>query len=152
MADVSDFLYSTMDVAIWSTVEVGIGILASAAATLRPLFRVFFTGSMGTGGGSSAPELSNHNWPKSGYIRSRGATEAFALRSDISKTGGVTTVIEGDVDMERGQASRESHDGNVNPAGWKNNSDAQLRGNSSDDEPTWRGGIMKTTGMTQTTH
>ncbi|KFY05219.1 hypothetical protein O988_00177 [Pseudogymnoascus sp. VKM F-3808] len=150
MADINDFLYSTMDVAIWSTVEVGIGIVASAAATLRPLFRVFFAGSKGTtGGGSSAP-ASNH-WPKSGYIRSKDTSEAFALRSDISKTGGVTTVIQGDV--ENGQMKRESHDGNANPAGW-NNSDAQLRGDSSDEEPAWRGGggIMKTTGMTQTRH
>lgn len=150
MAHINDFLYSTMDVAIWSTVEVGIGIVASAAATLRPLFRVFFGGSMGTGGGSSAPELSNH-WPKSGYMRSRSTTEAFALRSDIGKTGGVTTVIEWDVHTKRGQTKKGSHDRNVDPGGW-NNSDAQLRGNSSDDEPTWRGGIMKTTGMTQTTH
>jgi len=149
MADIGDFLYSTMDVAIWSTVEVGIGIVASAAATLRPLFRVFFAGSRGTGG-SSAPAGSSH-WPKSGYIRSRGTTAAFAMRSDISKTGGVTTVIKGDVDMERGQASRGSHDGNVNPGGW-NDSDTQLRGHSSDDEPTWRGGIVKTIGVTQTTH
>jgi hypothetical protein len=148
MADVGDFLYSTMDVAIWSTVEVGIGIVASAAATLRPLFRVFFAGSKAVNGGSSAP-TSNH-WPKSGYIRSRGTNEAFALRSDISKTGGVTTVIQGDVDMESGHMKRESHDGNANPGGW-NNSDAQLRGNSSDEEPpAWRGGIVKTTGMTQT--
>lgn len=152
MANINDFLYSTMDVAIWSTVEVSIGIVASAAATLRPLFRVFFSGSMGTGGASSAKELSNHNWPKSGYIRSRGTNEAFALRSDISKTGGVTTVIQGDTDMERGKIGRVSHVGNGNPtAGW-NNSDAQLRGDSSDDEPAWRGGIIKTTGMTQTTH
>ncbi|KFY31853.1 hypothetical protein V493_00737 [Pseudogymnoascus sp. VKM F-4281 (FW-2241)] len=94
MADLSDFLYSTMDVAIWSTVEVGIGIVASAAATLRPIFRAFFAGSMGMGRGTSAPVHSSH-WSKSGYIRSKGTTEAFALRSDISKTGGVTTVIEG---------------------------------------------------------
>lgn len=150
MADVNDFLYSTMDVAIWSTVEVGIGIVASAAATLRPLFRVFFAGSKATNGGSSAPASSH--WPKSGYIRSRGTNEAFALRSDISKTGGVTTVIEGDADMEGGKMKRESHDGNTNPGGW-NSSDAQLRGDSSDEEPAWRsGGIVKTTGMTQTRH
>ena len=150
MADIGDFLYSTMDVAIWSTVEVGIGIVASAAATLRPLFRVFFAGSKATNGGSSAAPASNH-WPKSGYIRSRDTNEAFALRSDISKTGGVTTVIEGDVDMESGKMKRESHDGNATPGGW-NNSDAQLRGDSSDEEPAWRGGIVKTTGMTQTRH
>lgn len=34
-----DFLYTTTDVAIWSTVEPGIGITASSIATLRPLIR-----------------------------------------------------------------------------------------------------------------
>jgi hypothetical protein len=34
-----DFLYATTDVAIWSTVEPGIGIAASSIATLRPLVR-----------------------------------------------------------------------------------------------------------------
>ncbi|KAF1923182.1 uncharacterized protein M421DRAFT_104644 [Didymella exigua CBS 183.55] len=34
-----DFLYATTDVAIWSTVEPGIGITASSIATLRPLVR-----------------------------------------------------------------------------------------------------------------
>merc|ERR1712029_623623 len=34
-----DFLFETTDVAIWSTVEPGIGITASSIATLRPLVR-----------------------------------------------------------------------------------------------------------------
>jgi hypothetical protein len=34
-----DFLYATTDVAIWSTVEPGIGITAGCIATLRPLVR-----------------------------------------------------------------------------------------------------------------
>jgi hypothetical protein len=34
-----DFLYATTDVAIWSTVEPGIGITAGSIATLRPLIR-----------------------------------------------------------------------------------------------------------------
>lgn len=41
MSNKADFLYATMDVAIWSCVETSIGISASAAATLRPLFRKF---------------------------------------------------------------------------------------------------------------
>ncbi|KAF2621644.1 hypothetical protein BU25DRAFT_482616 [Macroventuria anomochaeta] len=39
LMDGSDFLYATTDVAIWSTVEPGIGITASSIATLRPLVR-----------------------------------------------------------------------------------------------------------------
>jgi hypothetical protein len=36
-----DFLWDTTDVAIWSSVEPGIGITAISLATLRPLFRKF---------------------------------------------------------------------------------------------------------------
>ncbi|RMZ74533.1 integral membrane [Pyrenophora seminiperda CCB06] len=39
LVDGSDFLYSTTDIAIWSTVEPGIGIAAGSIATLRPLVR-----------------------------------------------------------------------------------------------------------------
>jgi hypothetical protein len=34
-----DFLYRTTDFAIWSTVEVGLGITAGSMATLRPLLK-----------------------------------------------------------------------------------------------------------------
>lgn len=34
-----DFLYETFDLAIWSTVEIGIAIMAASIATYRPLFR-----------------------------------------------------------------------------------------------------------------
>jgi hypothetical protein len=37
-----DFLWDTTDIAIWSTVEVGIGISAGCAATLRPLMHAIF--------------------------------------------------------------------------------------------------------------
>lgn len=38
-----DFLFDATDVAIWSTVEPGMGITAASLATLRPLFRSFLT-------------------------------------------------------------------------------------------------------------
>jgi hypothetical protein len=34
-----DFLWATTDVALWSTIEPGIGITAASLATLRPLFQ-----------------------------------------------------------------------------------------------------------------
>ncbi|KAF2210361.1 hypothetical protein CERZMDRAFT_28819, partial [Cercospora zeae-maydis SCOH1-5] len=34
-----DFLFNTVGVAIWTTVEIGVGITAGCMATLRPLFR-----------------------------------------------------------------------------------------------------------------
>ncbi|MCJ1411042.1 hypothetical protein MMC19_005130 [Ptychographa xylographoides] len=41
LAASTDFLYSTVNLAIWSTVEPGVGITAASLATLRPLFRAF---------------------------------------------------------------------------------------------------------------
>jgi hypothetical protein len=124
-------------VAIWSTVETGIGISASAAATLRPLFKTFFGSSRVAGTSSS------NNWPRSGYVRSNGLREeGYGLRSDLGKGTGVTTVIEGDAD-ERGITSK----GTFGDGGW-NDSNSKLRG-VSDDESEWRSGIMKTTGVTQ---
>ncbi|KAL4916629.1 hypothetical protein BDW62DRAFT_101186 [Aspergillus aurantiobrunneus] len=38
-----DFLYATVQVAIWSAIEVGLSIAAGSLATTRPLFRVFFS-------------------------------------------------------------------------------------------------------------
>ena len=38
-----DFLFVTVDLAIWSTVEIGTAIMASSIATYRPLFRSFFS-------------------------------------------------------------------------------------------------------------
>jgi hypothetical protein len=40
-ADKDDLLFAGIDVAIWSIAETGLGIVAAAAATLRPLFRSF---------------------------------------------------------------------------------------------------------------
>lgn len=41
LMDGPDFLWATTDVAIWSTVEPGIGITAGSIACLRPLFRIW---------------------------------------------------------------------------------------------------------------
>ncbi|KAF2025881.1 hypothetical protein EK21DRAFT_103588 [Setomelanomma holmii] len=41
LMDGPDFLWRTTDIAIWSTVEPGIGIVAGSIACLRPLFRVW---------------------------------------------------------------------------------------------------------------
>lgn len=151
LANQADFLYATTDVALWSTAETGIGITASACATLRPLFRNFFSRSHLMGDTTSHP--SSHPFPKSGaasgYIRqkssTRGATEEFGLRSDIGKDRGVTTVIahgsarDLDLDLER--------DGGK---GQWNNSVSKLTEVSSDEEErSWRKGIRKTTVSTQ---
>jgi hypothetical protein len=42
LAITDDFLFATVDVAIWSAVEPGVGIIAAAALALRPLFKKFY--------------------------------------------------------------------------------------------------------------
>ena len=85
----ADFLYATTNVGILSTSEMGIGITASAAATLRPLFRRFL--------GRSEPcslsiELSRP-WPsrpmRAGYVRSQEGVASLADEEQIR----VTTVV-----------------------------------------------------------
>lgn len=155
MGNMGDFLWATTDVAIWSIVEVGIGITASSAATLRPLFRAFFSGSLGSNANSSAPwgqsggrGMSGH---PSGYLKSK--NENFHLRSDVGKPGtGTVTTIRGtgnsEEDLER--HANGSREGNQNPGGWAGSighDESKLRLSSEDEE--WNGGIIKTTKMTQ---
>lgn len=68
LLDGPDFLYATTDVAIWSTVEPGIGITAASIATLRPLVRAMLV--------------------KSGYSSSARASQGdhpFAIASPLRK-------------------------------------------------------------------
>lgn len=62
-----DFLYNITDIAIWSTVEPGLGIVAASAATLRPLFRNFFSLT----NPSSYPQTSTHaaTLSRAGYVQ-----------------------------------------------------------------------------------
>ncbi|SMQ47647.1 unnamed protein product [Zymoseptoria tritici ST99CH_3D7] len=53
-----NFLYNTVGVAIWTTVEVGIGISAGCLATLRPLIRLAFSRFGITSSSNHARELS----------------------------------------------------------------------------------------------
>lgn len=113
LTDINEFLYSTTDVAIWSTIETGLGITAAAVATLRPLLRSFFGGSSAPGNGTSAAQQwpkSANGHPRSGYFRSKGTGdgEGFDLQSNVGNKTGVTTVIRhkddaDDFDMERAQ-------------------------------------------------
>jgi hypothetical protein len=121
LTDIGDFLYSTSDVAIWSTVETGLGITAAAVATLRPLLRNFLgTGSSAEGGGNSARpwQRTGSNHPTGGYLRSHGVEggeEAFDLHDNAGKRIGVTTIIDhgedgkaGDSSFKRSSRSEES--------------------------------------------
>ncbi|OJD35828.1 uncharacterized protein BKCO1_15000110 [Diplodia corticola] len=57
-----DFLYATVDIAIWSDTEQGLAITAGSLATLRPLFRLVTSkfGSYGATGPNGTPNPSGH--------------------------------------------------------------------------------------------
>ena len=89
-----DFLYRTTDFAIWTTVEVGVGITASCIATLKPLFKAAL-GS--TGHNSSLPWSKT---PKGFQTRTGGSTfgtqQALEdLRPAAERTIRTTTVTGG---------------------------------------------------------
>ncbi|KAF9872592.1 hypothetical protein CkaCkLH20_10089 [Colletotrichum karsti] len=58
-----DFLYATVDIAIWSTTEQGLAITAGSLATLRPLFRLVGHRLGFTSMGPSALHDSDRNAP-----------------------------------------------------------------------------------------
>ncbi len=166
MTDLTDFLYATVGVAIWSTCETGIAITAASVATLRPLFREFYSRSNLFGGSTSARKYATNPWPKSGlpgsgYIRSPGNDE-IELRNDVSKSIGVTTIIGARGDLERGlgeKSGMQSSDGmgklNKNQGGW-NTSESRLNDETSSEEAMEWGeeahGIRKTVVTTTVDH
>ncbi|TVY65604.1 hypothetical protein LSUE1_G007941 [Lachnellula suecica] len=92
LEDQADFLYATTDVAIWSILETGLGITASCLATLRPLFREFFSRSKLFGGSSS------HVITGGRYVRSESiGIEEIGLRDGCCKNAGTTTTIQSDL-------------------------------------------------------
>ena len=64
MANRDDFLYAVSDTAIWTGVEIGLGVLAACCATLRPLLRQLLPslGFLSSGGRSrSTTHLQGHS-------------------------------------------------------------------------------------------
>ncbi|MCJ1366845.1 hypothetical protein MMC16_005975 [Acarospora aff. strigata] len=132
-----DFLYNTLDVAIWSTVEPGVGIIAASIPTLRPLFKTFFTRvgiSSNSRGGQNLTNSRMSPWPhnRSGYQRSHPL-------NDLRPEGGpvTTTTVE---------ASRRGRGHGSGQGNW-------LRGASSNhgdetSEKSLESGISKTVGIT----
>ncbi|KAI8935515.1 hypothetical protein NX059_008086 [Plenodomus lindquistii] len=84
LMDGPDFLYSTTDMAIWSTVEPGIGLVAGNMATLRPVFRQCLwrmglsSEPRGRQGGAYYPSDNNkRRKDRRGYRRSLSPSELF---------------------------------------------------------------------------
>lgn len=127
LTDVGDFLYSTSDVAIWSTVETGIAITTAGFATLRPLFRsVFGLGSSAPGAGTSARQQgylktnsrsrmtnngtrNNVGGTRSGnHDHEGGAFDLYERPAPSSKMGVTTVVNYGKDDPEKGTFDKKS--------------------------------------------
>lgn len=88
-----DFLWRTSDVAIWTTVEIGIGITAACMATLKPLLRhvMHMAGIATTEQGKSSRLRSNGGLGEINYISDQPLNE-LRLRED---KGATTTTIKG---------------------------------------------------------
>ncbi|KAI0151477.1 hypothetical protein BJ166DRAFT_536154 [Pestalotiopsis sp. NC0098] len=93
-----DFLWATLDIAIWSTVEQGLAIAAGSLATLRPLLRLvgwklglttrpshMGPSTYGKMGGSRSAHLSGHM--SSRRRGSQGAADVLTMNSLSEGTG-----------------------------------------------------------------
>ncbi|OJD30167.1 uncharacterized protein BKCO1_6500024 [Diplodia corticola] len=93
-----DFLYESTDIAIWSTIEPGIGMIAACIATLRPLLQHVLHRS-----GLSTPDKATNyasygNGPSThrsgaGYERSNSYSHHMDTLRPDTITGGTATVI-----------------------------------------------------------
>jgi hypothetical protein len=136
LALTQDFLFATTDVAIWSTIEPGLGIVAAGAVTLRPLFRTFY--AISTRNKSSAPltaskhsrlqkslplrnnklgqaELGHGQPAYKQSLRSEGGSDEMRLRSDLGSPGSGMgkggVVVSSDPLRDENEADREGREG-----------------------------------------
>ncbi|KAI1336575.1 hypothetical protein F5Y15DRAFT_203546 [Xylariaceae sp. FL0016] len=143
LTDIDDFLYSTSDVAIWSTVETGLGITAAGVATLRPLLKTWFGG-----GGSSAPghgtSARQYRKTGSGHLSKRTQQDGgfdMHVMNNKGKDLGITTVIDYDVEGQKYKSHGDNRSERSDPfagSGDWNSSQSNLAERS--DEDGGRGG------------
>ncbi|CAK1362530.1 hypothetical protein CB0940_05256 [Cercospora beticola] len=96
-----DFLFNTVGVAIWTTVEIGVGITAGCMATLRPLFRMALE-KMGVASSSGGKRSGATPGPSRGRAT---PLDDFVMVSP--KHGRTITTITGN-DRERHESERSS--------------------------------------------
>jgi hypothetical protein len=92
-----EFLWRTADVAIWTTVEVGIGITAGNLGTLRPLMQramsfMGITGSTGrdTKDWTKRQRNGNHGFMESGGTPLEDFTAKGAIKTTVTIRGGAS--------------------------------------------------------------
>ncbi|KAF1921648.1 hypothetical protein BDU57DRAFT_535286 [Ampelomyces quisqualis] len=144
MNNEADFLYSTIDVAIWSTCETGIGLATSAVATLRPLLRKVL-GDTSTFGHSEQKRA--RTWggtfpTRSGYVShpSRGGDNDIPLKEH---DGSLTHIhVVNSNDLSPSGSTAELRD-------WEHEKESRMKSPIGSD-PADKGGIMRTISITQT--
>jgi len=87
LTETEDFLWANTDVAIWSIVEVGMGVTASSMATMRPLFVAFLSQSRSTA------SIYPRNASRLRSFTKKTTRDDLELRSDFGKSIRVTTTI-----------------------------------------------------------
>lgn len=118
----NDFLWDSVNITIWTSCELNIGIFAASIATLRPLFRATF-------GGSSADKSTEYR-----YSTSKNQLDKSSFVRHISNSRGLSKIGSSDeIDLELY--------GNVVTAGRK----WAGAGNESEESILYAEGIMKTT-------
>ncbi|KAF1351675.1 hypothetical protein EJ07DRAFT_31159, partial [Lizonia empirigonia] len=98
-----DFLYRTTDFAIWTTVEVGVGITAGCIATLKPLFKA----ALGTTGQTSSMPWSKT--PKAFQSKNSASTYGTQQVLDDLRPAGERTVRTTTVTGGRASSSDEEN-------------------------------------------
>ncbi|KAK8039792.1 Satratoxin biosynthesis SC1 cluster protein 4 [Apiospora rasikravindrae] len=157
LREVDDFLWATVDIAIWSTVEQGLAITAGSLATLRPLFKHIGYGlglttrpsDYGPGGGTNAGGYAKQTHQSATHGRSRklsrSGVDDFSSRSNFSQlddearvgsSGGQSIPLSKvEVRITAGRAQHSSstssgspHGGGLRPMSEKNESEEELTG------------------------
>ncbi|KAF1947356.1 hypothetical protein EJ02DRAFT_140905 [Clathrospora elynae] len=96
-----DFLWATTDIAIWSTIEMGLAITAGSLATLRPLFFIVMSKlGITTRPSRSRPSAYGMSAPLPGNAASASGSKAEHFRPDMYKLSAhVQTRISEDEDI-----------------------------------------------------
>jgi hypothetical protein len=108
-----DFLWDSVNITIWTSCELNIGIFAASIATLRPLFRSVLQGSTVSSGYDSKDPKS---LDKSGFVKhisnSRGTSkigrsntskdDGFEMYGSVTTANGRRTRIDADNESEEG--------------------------------------------------
>lgn len=151
LREVDDFLWATVDIAIWSTVEQGLAITAGSLATLRPLFKsIGYSLGLTTrpsdyptaGGYAKQPTQKSSHAMRSGKMSQN---DDFSSRSQFSQLddearigssagGNSIPLHKVEVRITAGRAGSSSDDGGANNVGGrlramseKNESEEELR-------------------------